>query len=223
MQGSGLDGRLPVFVFPQSLTFYLNDQSTHKQIVTLYNPYDFHMSYQILCNAPGRYIVECPHGVIRSKCSLDIVVSHADATLSNVHASDKLRFQICEDGHRQVLGKKDVPVSLVKGVPELRSGNDSDRFESVQAPEHSAAGLDPGGGLRTQNQRQQVFGASQGKTAPSMVLVCAAVICVLALLLPTEGDQSQTNIPPYLHPSANHKIAIGFALGMITLAILKLG
>lgn len=40
MQSSG-DGRIPVFVFPHSVTFYLEDQATHKQVLTLYNPYDF--------------------------------------------------------------------------------------------------------------------------------------------------------------------------------------
>lgn len=40
MQPGG-DGRIPVFVFPNALTFYLEDKSTHKQILTLYNPYDY--------------------------------------------------------------------------------------------------------------------------------------------------------------------------------------
>lgn len=40
MQSSG-DGRIPVFVFPHSVTFYLEDQTTHKQVLTLYNPYEF--------------------------------------------------------------------------------------------------------------------------------------------------------------------------------------
>lgn len=221
MQGGGLDGRVPVFVFPTALTFYLNDQSTHKQIVTIYNPYEFRISYQILCNAPGRYRVESPQGVIRPHCCIDVVITHSDATLNNVLAPDKLRFQICEDGSRQILGRKDIPATLVKGVPDPQSGGDSDRFESVQAPEHGAV-LGAGDGYRGRNQRP-VFGASQGKNGPSLVLVAAAIVCVLALLLPTEGDHSDSNIPTCFHPSANVKIAISFALGMITLAILKRG
>lgn len=30
----------PVFVFPTELIFYADDQSTHKQVLTLYNPYE---------------------------------------------------------------------------------------------------------------------------------------------------------------------------------------
>ena len=38
--------KLPVFVFPQSVKFYLEDQSTHKQVMTLYNPYDFPVKFK---------------------------------------------------------------------------------------------------------------------------------------------------------------------------------
>jgi hypothetical protein len=42
--------KLPVFVFPQNITFYLDDQSTHKQILTLYNPYDFPVKFKGMIN-----------------------------------------------------------------------------------------------------------------------------------------------------------------------------
>ena len=40
------DGRLPVFVFPESLTFVADDQSTFKQILTVYNPYNFSVQFK---------------------------------------------------------------------------------------------------------------------------------------------------------------------------------
>jgi len=30
----------PVFVFPGALDFYLEDQTTHKRVLTIYNPFD---------------------------------------------------------------------------------------------------------------------------------------------------------------------------------------
>ena len=39
-------GTLPVFVFPSSLTFYADDSSSYKQILTLYNPYDFAVRFK---------------------------------------------------------------------------------------------------------------------------------------------------------------------------------
>ena len=38
--------RLPVFVFPEELQFVSEDDSSHKQVLTLYNPYDFNIKFQ---------------------------------------------------------------------------------------------------------------------------------------------------------------------------------
>ena len=40
------DGKLPVFVFPSSLNFFTDDQSSHKQVLTLYNPYEFPLKFK---------------------------------------------------------------------------------------------------------------------------------------------------------------------------------
>ena len=40
------DGSLPVFVFPESLTFFADDQSSFKQILTVYNPYTFSVQFK---------------------------------------------------------------------------------------------------------------------------------------------------------------------------------
>ncbi|CAL4068359.1 unnamed protein product [Meganyctiphanes norvegica] len=218
MQVGGLDGRLPVFVFPPSLTFFLDDATTHKQIVTVYNPYDFPISYQVLCNAPNRYTVDFPHGMIRAKCSLDVIVRHTDICLSNVLATDKLRIQISEEGRKQVLGRKDVLVTLLKGGPEKHSANNSDRFESVQPAVLQQGQQGPG----TTAQQQQPF-LQGGRGGPSLVLVGAAVVCLVGLLLPTEGDASSSRLPPYLHLNANIKIVIAYILGLLTYAILRAG
>ena len=45
------DGSLPVFVFPQSLTFYADEQSSHKQVLTVYNPYEFALRFKGLRSA----------------------------------------------------------------------------------------------------------------------------------------------------------------------------
>ena len=38
--------RLPVFIFPEELVFSSEDEAAHKQILTLYNPYDFNVKFQ---------------------------------------------------------------------------------------------------------------------------------------------------------------------------------
>ena len=42
---------LPVFIFPHSIKFYIDDQSSHKQVLTLYNPYDFRLKFQGMLNS----------------------------------------------------------------------------------------------------------------------------------------------------------------------------
>jgi len=38
--------RLPVFVFPSSITFFAEESSSHKQMITLYNPYDLVVQFK---------------------------------------------------------------------------------------------------------------------------------------------------------------------------------
>uniref|UniRef100_A0A8C6DJA7 Uncharacterized protein n=1 Tax=Moschus moschiferus TaxID=68415 RepID=A0A8C6DJA7_MOSMO len=42
-----VEGNLPVFVFPTELIFYADDQSTHKQVLTLYKPYEFALEFKV--------------------------------------------------------------------------------------------------------------------------------------------------------------------------------
>jgi len=37
---------VPVFVFPQEITFYLEDRTTYKQVLTFYNPYDYPVRFK---------------------------------------------------------------------------------------------------------------------------------------------------------------------------------
>ena len=43
-----LDGKVPVFVFPVQLDFYYEDQTTHKRVVTIYNPYEFDVTFKVI-------------------------------------------------------------------------------------------------------------------------------------------------------------------------------
>lgn len=41
-----VEGSLPVFVFPTELVFYADKQASHKQVLTLYNPYEFALKFK---------------------------------------------------------------------------------------------------------------------------------------------------------------------------------
>lgn len=47
-----VEGSLPVFVFPTELVFYADDQTSHKQVLTLYNPYEFALKFKGQLAAP---------------------------------------------------------------------------------------------------------------------------------------------------------------------------
>ena len=42
----GPDEILPVFLFPTELVFYAGQRSTHKRVLTLYNPYNFPLRFK---------------------------------------------------------------------------------------------------------------------------------------------------------------------------------
>ncbi|XP_067903165.1 motile sperm domain-containing protein 1 isoform X3 [Heterodontus francisci] len=67
-----VEGNLPVFVFPTELIFYADDQSTHKQVLTLYNPYEFALKFKVLCTAPNKYVVVDAAGAVKPQCCVDI-------------------------------------------------------------------------------------------------------------------------------------------------------
>jgi hypothetical protein len=38
--------QVPVFVHPTALYFYTNDQNSYKQVITLFNPYEFVIKFK---------------------------------------------------------------------------------------------------------------------------------------------------------------------------------
>ncbi|KAG7213534.1 hypothetical protein KM043_002794 [Ampulex compressa] len=130
--------KLPVFVFPQSITFFLDDQSTHKQILTLYNPYDFPVKFKVLCTAPNKYKVVDPEGTIKARCCVDIVVRHTALLINNCNVIDKFRIQMQEHPTKQAIGKRDVEAKLLTGTTDTagRSTPDPEMFQQLPINEN---------------------------------------------------------------------------------------
>ena len=58
---------------------------------------------------------------------------------------------------------------------------------------------------------------------PNYVACVAAVVCILALFLPTEGEHSALlSDHPWLHLSVNQKLVFAYVLGLVTMAILRM-
>ncbi|XP_035732463.1 motile sperm domain-containing protein 1-like isoform X2 [Vespa mandarinia] len=204
--------KLPVFVFPSSITFYLENQSTHKQVLTLYNPYDFPVKFKVLCTAPNKYKVVDPEGTIKAKCCVDIVVRHTALLISNCNVTDKFRIQMQEHPSKQATGKRDVEATLLPGTSETagRATPDPEMFQQLP--------------INETRQQQSYALITQNRTidrGTNYVALIAGIICIAGLLLPTEGERSHT-VPDYLHLSINFKLIFSFVLGMVTIIILRL-
>lgn len=212
MPPGAADGKLPVFVFPSFLTFYTDDQSSHKQVLTLYNPYDFPLSFKVLCTAPKKYSVVESEGHVKSRCCVDIVIRHKDVVARSEGVRDKVRMQITEYQSKTVIGKRDLVSVLLPTREKQPSGEEM--FESVpvspslqppQSPQHQFTSSGRIGGPAT---------------GPSWVVVTAALLCIGALMLPTSGD-GESHLPSYLYLTLHQKLIAAYILGMVTMAILK--
>ncbi|KAK7790877.1 hypothetical protein R5R35_010745 [Gryllus longicercus] len=206
--------QVPVFVYPQQIAFYLDDQSTHKHIITLYNPYDFTIRFRVLCTAPNKYTVVDPEGAIRSHNCIDIVVRHNAVSPTNCNITDKFRIQMRNYTTRQVIGKQDVPATLLPGKPIVIATSTNDPEEFQKLPKATASVQQQFGLVRDQ---RAVPGRIQ---TPNYIVVTAALICIGALLLPTQGEK-ESRIPVYLHLTINLKLIFAYVLGLVTMALLR--
>ncbi|XP_076348001.1 motile sperm domain-containing protein 1-like isoform X2 [Tachypleus tridentatus] len=210
MQSTNLiDGRLPIFSFPSSLTFYASDQSSHKQILTLYNPYDFPLKFQVLCTSPKKFVVVDPEGTIRPHYCIDIVIRHSNITQNNYGVTDKFRIQVYEHGRCHILGKRDIPATLLlsKPVTSVFSSTDSEQFERLSKQSIPKA-----------RNRQYAMNEAQesSNTRPNVIVILAAVLCIMALMLPMQGDP-EGQLPLYFHLSMHQKLIAAYTLGLAAL------
>ncbi|KAF2975829.1 hypothetical protein EK904_008886 [Melospiza melodia maxima] len=229
-----VEGNLPVFVFPTELIFYADDQSTHKQVLTLYNPYEFALKFKVLCTTPNKYAVVDATGAVKPQCCVDIVIRHRDVRASYYGVIDKFRLQVSEQSQRKALGKKEIIATLLPSAKEQQQQKEE---EEKRIKEHLAESVffeqtlcQPG--IFAEYLMFILFRSSlqlglccfsENRTAssgPSLLTVFLGVVCVAALMLPTLGEM-ESLVPLYLHLSVNQKLVAAYVLGLITMVILR--
>lgn len=204
-----VEGNLPVFVFPTELVFYAEDQSTHKQVLTLYNPYEFALKFKVLCTAPNKYVVVDAAGAVKPKCCVDIVIRHRDVRPCHYGVIDKFRLQVSEQSQRKALGKKEVISVLLPSTKEQERKEEEDKH----IKEHLAEAVF----FEQTSFQQESRTVSSG---PSLLTVFLGIICIVALMLPTLGE-AESLVPVYLHLSVNQKLVAAYVLGLVTMVILR--
>ncbi|XP_074134030.1 motile sperm domain-containing protein 1 isoform X2 [Sminthopsis crassicaudata] len=225
-----VEGNLPVFVFPTELIFYADDQSTHKQVLTLYNPYEFALKFKVLCTTPNKYVVVDAAGAVKPQCCVDIVIRHRDVRACHYDVIDKFRLQVSEQSQRKALGRKEIIATLLPSAKEQRKEVEEKRIkehltESVFLEQmlcqtartiQSWAWRD--GFPRDTPKHNENRTASSG---PSLLTVFLGIVCVAALMLPTLGEV-ESLVPLYFHLSVNQKLVAAYVLGLITMVILRI-
>ena len=202
-----VEGNLPIFVFPTELIFYADDQSTHKQVLTLYNPCEFALKFKVLCTTPNKYVVVDAAGAVKPQCCMDIVICHRDVRSCHYGVTDKFRLQVSEQSQRKALGRKEVVATLLPSAKEQQKEEEEKRIK-----EQLTESLFFEQSFQPENRT-----ASSG---PSLLTVFLGAVCVAALMLPTLGDV-ESLVPLYLHLSVNQKLVAAYILGLITMAILR--
>ncbi|XP_003730214.1 motile sperm domain-containing protein 1 [Strongylocentrotus purpuratus] len=199
------DGKIPIFVFPTELAFYVDDRKSHKQVLTIYNPYDFPFRFKVLCTAPRKYNVVDSEGTVRPGCCVDILIRIKELSETGFGQRDKFRLNLYHHGQREVIGRKDVP-ALLAATAQGRGDQDNEDTSS-QGSSPSSSNL--------------VFAqANRGRAGPGATVVLLALMCIVALMLPTQGEKG-SRLPDYLHLTVNQKLIAAYVLGLLTMVLLR--
>ncbi|RDD46052.1 Motile sperm domain-containing protein 1 [Trichoplax sp. H2] len=196
---------VPVFAFPTTLSFIENDKSSYKQILTIYNTYDFTVRFKVLSNCPSNYVLSDSEGLIKTKCRVDILIRFNDENpLQDLH-NNKFRIQLYEHGVDKIIGKRDIKVAVESGS----TADNSDNRNSINDNSQSFM----------QRHGSNNINGSQD-SGINVIVVLLAIICIAILLLPLPEEKAG-NVPTFLHVPVTYKLIASFLLGMVTLAVLR--
>lgn len=235
---------LPVFVFPTQILFYIKDASTHRHLITIYNPYDFTVCFQIMCTAPANYSVIEPEGVIKSRCCVDIAIRRTNfpstSTTTGAGRVDKFRVCVKRRDRPSTCGFRDVIAELFVDrrqrdcTPSVGASGAADRLPSltVGGSATSAASEFRGwpssvtAAAATPPFRHYPMPAStagrHGDGKSTWPLIIVAGLCIACLSAPNPGSEwlSTMNFPRWLALSPTQKLVAAYVLGLITSALL---
>ncbi|XP_061426210.1 motile sperm domain-containing protein 1-like isoform X2 [Lethenteron reissneri] len=225
---------LPVFVFPTELSFFADDQRSHKQLLTIYNPYEFPLHFKVLCTAPTRYTVVDAEGTVKEQCCVDITIRHHAASLAeHVGETDKFRLVVYgTSGGAE--GRREIVATLHATATQAARGVDDGAMSLPARLERGGASAQRDAGRQKAGERaaaavreaDSIFerahytrGVRAGSGA-SYLVILTGVVCVVALMLPTLGDTGSL-LPHYLHLTAHQKLVAAYVLGLVTMLILQ--
>ena len=191
-----------------------------------------------MSTAPYKYRIVDPEGSIKPHCCVDIVIRHLSIMPSFYHVTDKFRIQMNEHNSRQLLGKKDLSVTLLPGKSSGISSSPAasqDNFKQFTTDMASASSNDSGASMHVQtssdlpklgNQFLAQFTSNlltiwnyyitgyQTGSAPNYIAIAVAIVCIIALMLPSnETEGSSSSMWSLFHLSSQQKLVFAYSLG----------
>ncbi|KAI6244073.1 Major sperm protein [Aphelenchoides fujianensis] len=208
------DRLLPVFVQPAELVVVCSKPETHKQQLTLINPFDFTLHYKVLSNAPSTFVVHDSNGFVRPKCVVGISIRHRAPTQPDVGAGDVLRLEIFREGRSQICGRKDIPVKVV--ASEI-SRPFVEEFRSIPSSASSTS-------RRSTNSRPHAAFVHDERPSPNLFwfVTIACLVSIVAVFLPTfDENKPHSFVPAYLRPSHSLQLVAAYVLGLSTVYFIQ--
>jgi len=118
----------------------------------------------------------------------------------------------------QILGKKDLIVVLLPGKSSDTSTSSQENFK------HFSSDLQPNmtdiGALKTHPLESLSKPAQQPGTGSNYIAVCVAVICIIALMLPSSEEKTDSMWSMF-HLSSHQKMVFAYSLGLVTMVIFR--
>lgn len=211
---------LPVFLFPSELIFYCEDRSSHRRVLTLYNPYNFNLSFKMLCTAPSLFRVVEAEGSVRAKSCVDLVVRHLDVSRRHCGRRDRFRLEVRGGGQ---VGGREIWAEL-RGGEEGGGGGEEEEEERrrrrKQGGGHHHQRALPPLMVPTNTHLQLPTCTAVRGVSQWVVCVVVAVLCVAVLMLPLHTESSSV-VPRCLHVSTNQKLVCAYTLGLLTMVFLR--
>ncbi|XP_075941171.1 motile sperm domain-containing protein 1-like [Anarhichas minor] len=215
---------LRVFLFPSELLFYCEQRSSHRRVLTLYNPSS--LSFRILCKAPCLYRVVESEGSVRPRSCVDLVVHHLDVSPRHRGRRDRFRLEVRGGGGgweiwAELRGGEDGVGREEEGEEEeetKRRGQGAVSSAGAHTHTHlqlpTCTGETPETQCTLGNVVSLVVLNETLKLCVSLVCVCVLLflLCVTVLMLPLHTDGSSV-VPLCLHISTNQKLVCAYTLG----------
>ncbi|XP_026225245.1 motile sperm domain-containing protein 1-like [Anabas testudineus] len=221
---------LPVFLFPSELVFYSEQRSSHRRVLTLYNPYSFRICFKMLCTAPSLYRVVEAEGSVRAKSCVDLVVRHLDVSPRNLGRRDQFRMEVRGGGQ---VGVREIWAELREGEEGRGGGEEGEMEEGEKRKKLGGRGEERRSGRQqralsalspllvpTQTHLQLPTCTAVRSVSQGVVCVLLALLCVTVLMLPLQTGSSSV-VPRCLHVSTNQKLACAYTLGLLTMMFLR--